>query len=642
MSSIDEIKSRVDIVDLVSETVQLRHSGKNYTGFCPFHPNTRTPAFVVFPETGTWRCFGQCNEGGDIFGYVMKKEGWDFAETLRYLAERAGVQLRAPTPAEQASAEEHDGLRSILEEAVIFYRHQLINTPKGVETLNYLHNQRSLSDKTIESFGLGYAPDSWDTMLGHFKNKGYQESELTACGLVSESESGKVYDRFRNRIMLPIRDARGRMAGFGARIVNPDDVPKFLNSPQTVVFDKSRLLYGLDRARKSIRSEDQVVLVEGYLDVIALHQAGYFNVVSPMGTALTEHHLQLLKRFSRRIILALDPDAAGDQATLRGLEVARQSLDREHDPVFDARGLLRNEARLKADIRVTTLPDGLDPDELVIRDPQEWETLVENARPIVIHVMETLATGRDLDDPKVKTDIAQSVLPLIADLPSPIERDTYRQRLARFLHVAESTLLEFQPSRPGTRRRRAQAAGAPTQEAPPKPEAVSGYALEAHCLGVLLRRPDRLYQIDRHLQEAGLARISSNDFQHADHQAILQVFQESVNQDLGEPLNYVMNSLSQPMMELADDLLERTSELNPNEERVLDDLMRGLLELRSRNLHQDIDYLRFMMEVAQEQGDAKATSYVQKMMGHTVTLRRLNDAIAQYTSRSATTRQSGW
>ncbi len=432
MSSIDEIKSRVDIVDLVSETVQLRHSGKNYTGFCPFHPNTRTPAFVVFPETGTWRCFGQCNEGGDIFGYVMKKEGWDFAETLRYLAERAGVQLRAPTPAEQASAEEHDGLRSILEEAVIFYRHQLINTPKGVETLNYLHSQRSLSDKTIESFGLGYAPDSWDTMLGHFKNKGYQESELTACGLVSESEFGKVYDRFRNRIMLPIRDARGRMAGFGARIVNPDDVPKFLNSPQTVVFDKSRLLYGLDRARKSIRSEDQVVLVEGYLDVIALHQAGYFNVVSPMGTALTEHHLQLLKRFSRRIILALDPDAAGDQATLRGLEVARQSLDREHDPVFDARGLLRNEARLKADIRVTTLPDGLDPDELVIRDPQEWETLVENARPIVIHVMETLATGRDLDDPKVKTDIAQSVLPLIADLPSPIERDTYRQRFSAF------------------------------------------------------------------------------------------------------------------------------------------------------------------------------------------------------------------
>jgi len=642
MSSIDEIKSRVDIVDLVSETVQLRHSGKNYTGFCPFHPNTRTPAFVVFPETGTWRCFGQCNEGGDIFGYLMKKEGWDFAETLRYLAERAGVQLRAPTPAEKASAEEHDGLRSILEEAVIFYRHQLINTPKGVETLNYLREGRSLSDKTIESFGIGYAPDSWDAMLGYYKNKGYQESELTACGLVSESEAGRVYDRFRNRIMLPIRDGRGRMAGFGARIVNPDDVPKFLNSPQTVIFDKSRLLYGLDRARKSIRSEDQVVLVEGYFDVIALHQAGYYNVVSPMGTALTEHHLHLLKRFSRRIVLALDPDAAGDQATLRGLEVARQTLDREHDPVFDARGLLRNEARLKADIRVTTLPDGLDPDELVVRDPQEWETLVENARPIVIHVMETLAVGRDIDDPKVKTDIAERILPLIADLPSPIERDTYRQRLARFLHIDERSLLDLQPSRSSARRQRAEASRAQAEDMPPKPEAESGYALEAHCLGVLLRRPDRLYEIDRHLQEAGLARISPKDFQHTDHQAILQVFQDSINQDLGEPLNYVMNSLSQEMMQLADDLLERTSELDPNEERVLDDLMRGLLELRLRNLHQNIDYLRFLMEEAQEQGDAKATSYVQKMVRHTETLRLLNYAIAQYTSRSAPARQIGW
>ena len=572
----------------------------------------------------------------------MKKEGWDFAETLRYLAERAGVQLRAPTEAEKASAEEHEGLRAILEEAAIFYHHQLVNTSPGEATLAYLHKHRGLQDRTIEAFGIGYAPDSWDTLLVHFKKKGYQEGDLTACGLVTERDSGALYDRFRNRIMLPIRDARGRMAGFGARIVNPDDIPKFLNSPQTVIFDKSRLLYGLDRARKSVRSDDQAVLVEGYFDVINLHQAGYTNVVSPMGTALTEHHLHLLKRYSKRLILALDPDAAGDKATLRGLEVARQTLDRQHDPVFDARGLMRNEARLKADIRVTTLPDGLDPDELVLRDPKEWETLVDHARPIVIHVMETLAAGRDLDDPKVKTDIAERVLPLIADVPSPIERDTYRQRLARLLHVDERSLLEYQPTRSFTRRRRTRAAEAPVQETQPKTESISGYGLEAHCLGVLLRRPDRLYQIDRHLQEAGLARISPDDFQHADHQSIMRVFQESVNQSIGEPLNYVLNSLSLPMMELADDLLERTSELDPNEDRVLDDLMRGLLELRLRNLHQNIDYLRFMMEEAQEQGDAKATSYVQKMVQHTETLRRLNFALAQYTSRSAPTKKIGW
>src|SRR3990172_3134130 len=255
-SVIDEIKTRIDIVDLVSETVQLRHSGRNYTGYCPFHSNTRTPAFAVFPETGTWRCFGQCNEGGDIFGYVMKKEGWDFSEALRYLADKAGVQLKPPTPQEQAAAEEGDHLRALLEEAVAFYRHQLLNTPAGNSALGYLR-QRGLQDAIIEAFGLGYAPDSWEAISTHFISRGYQEKDLLDAGLVSERDSGGVHDRFRHRVMFPIRDERGRMAGFGARILDPEDVPKFLNSPQTQIFDKGHLLYGLERARKSIRSQDQ-------------------------------------------------------------------------------------------------------------------------------------------------------------------------------------------------------------------------------------------------------------------------------------------------------------------------------------------------------------------------------------------------
>ena len=172
MSTVDEIKSRIDIVDLVSETVQLRRSGKNYTGFCPFHENTRTPAFVVFPDSGTWRCFGQCNEGGDIFKFVMKKEGYDFSEALHYLAERAGVQLRPPTPEEEAAAEEHEALRNLLEEAVIFYRHNLVNTPAGQPALAYLHEQRGLNDETIEAFGLGYAPNAWEATISFFNGKG--------------------------------------------------------------------------------------------------------------------------------------------------------------------------------------------------------------------------------------------------------------------------------------------------------------------------------------------------------------------------------------------------------------------------------------------------------------------------------------
>jgi DNA primase len=638
MTAVDEIKARIDIVDLVSETVQLRRSGKNYTGFCPFHANTRTPAFVVFPETGTWRCFGQCNEGGDAFGFVMKREGWDFQEALQHLAERTGVELKPPTPEEQSAAEEHEHLRSLLEDAVTYYRHQLLNTKVGLTALEYLRQKRGLKDDTIEAFGLGYAPNSWDATLKHLLSKGHTQEEMFAAGLLSERDSGGYYDRFRHRVMFPIRDGRGRMAGFGARILNPEDVPKFLNSPQTGIFDKGHLLFGLDRARKAIRTEDRVVIVEGYLDVIALHQAGFTNAVSPMGTALTEYQLHQLKRFSRRIVLALDPDAAGDKATLRGLQVARQAMDREQDPVFDARGLLGHEARLQADIRVSTLPDGLDPDEVVNRDPAEWERIIDDARPIVIHVMETLGADRDLDDPKVKSEIAEQVLPLIADVPNPVERDTYRQRLARFIRVDERALIESAPSR---RRRPGRKRWAKEKEAPAQKKEVlaassmSPSALEVHCLGVLLRRPDLLYQVDRKLRERKLSPLAPEDFQQADHQAIMRLFQESIDQDLAEPKNFVHNYLSLPMMEIADELLARTEKLDPNEQRVIEDLMRGLLKLRRSKVDQEIEYVRLLMDDAQAQGQDNVTQYGQTMVQLTNQRRILDQAIHEYTSRSS-------
>ena len=634
MSVIDEIKTRIDIVDLVSETVQLRRSGKNYTGFCPFHANTRTPAFAVFPDSGTWRCFGQCNEGGDIFKYVMKKEGWDFGEALRYLAERAGVQLAPPTAEEQAAEEEHQELRLLLEEAATFYRHQLVHTPAGKMALDYLRDKRSLKDETQEAFGLGYAPNAWDATLNYFKARGRSEQELLDAGLLSQSEDGRVHDRFRHRIMFPIRDERGRMAGFGARILNPDDLPKFLNSPQTAVFDKGRLLYGLDRARRAIRTQDQVVIVEGYLDVIALHQAGFTNAVSPMGTALTEHQLYILKRSSKRIVLALDPDAAGNAATLRGLQVARQAMDHEQDPVFDARGLLGYEARLQADIRVTVLPEGQDPDEVVNRDPGEWERIVAEARPVVVHVMETLAAGLNLDDPKVKNEIADRVLPLIGDVASPIERDTYRQRLARLLRVSEGALMDTAPqARPRSGGRRQPKITAPKPEGSPTIAAVNSYAQEMHCLGVLLRRPSLLYKVDRLLQDYGLSRLSPEDFQHADHQTIMGLFQRSVDQDEAEPLNFVFNYLDLQMMELADSLLARTEKLDPNEDRVIEDLMRGLLELRRRNLNQQFEYLQYIIREDQGQGDFRASQHIQTVVQLTGLLRLLDNAIGRYTGR---------
>jgi len=641
MSTIDEIKARVDIVDLVSETVQLRRSGKNYTGFCPFHSNTRTPAFVVFPETGTWRCFGQCNEGGDVFGYVMKKEGWDFSEALQSLADRAGVELKPLTPQEQDAIEEHDHLRELLEEAVTFYRHNLVHTKAGKPVLEYLHQKRELTDETIEAFALGYAPNAWEAGLKHFTEKGYSQEDLIASGLLSERQDGQetnkssVYDRFRNRIMFPIRDERGRMAGFGARIINPQDVPKFLNSPQTDLFDKGHILYGLDRAKRGIREVDQAVIVEGYLDVIALHQAGFPNAVSPMGTALTEYQLSMLKRFSRRMVLALDADAAGDKATLRGLQVARQALDREPDPVFNARGLLGNEARLNADIRVTTLPDGMDPDEVVAQDATQWEQIISDARPIVVHVMETLAEEQDLDDPKVKSQIANQVMPLISDVPDAVEREAYRQRLARLLKVDERVLTET--AAPKKRRRPTLRPGSGTAQVGSSMTGdLSIHAtpelLEAHCLSVLLRRPDLVYRVDRALQENGLNRLSVDDFQSSDHQALLQLVDESLKQDHAEPQLFVQNSLSLPLMELVDQLLLKTEKLDPNEDKVLEDLVRTMLVLRQRRLFQEIEHIRYLMEEAQLVEDSNVADYHNTMVQYIAARSRLDQALGFYTS----------
>ena len=640
MSTIDEVKSRIDIVDLVSEAgVKLRKTGRNYTGFCPFHDNKRTPAFVVWPESGTWRCFGQCNEGGDIFKFVMKKQGWDFKEALQRLAERAGVELQQYTPQQEAQKEVYDTLRALLEEALLYYRNHLLNNP---DVLDYLHEKRGLTDASIETFGLGYAPPGWDNALKHFTERGYSEQDLFEAGLLSERESGGYYDRFRNRIMIPIRDERGRMAGFGARIVDPDDVPKFLNSPETPLFSKGRLLYGLDRARKAIRAADQVVIVEGYLDVIAPHQAGFENVVSPMGTALTEDQLRLLKRFTRKIVLALDPDAAGQKAILHGLDAARSAMDREGELRFDARGLLRNEARLQADLRVASLPDGLDPDEIVARDPEEWARLIEAAKPIVTHVMETLAEGQDLKDPKVKSGIAAQVVPLIEDLPNPVERDTYRQQLARFLRVDERSLIGRQAQGavlsgskyPRTRRPRRRPDGEAKKVDVQVIKTISpSFKSEMYCLGVLFRKPELLNRLDRRLQEAGLQRLINEDFGYTDHQMLLNLIRQSLEQDRVDHHQYVVDQLPETLLELAGELLKQTETLDPLEDKLLDELKRIVNLIRRRIADENIQQIRFLQEEAQQAGDSlRVKEYTAQMIQYT-NLRNTLDRASQQSSR---------
>ena len=638
MSSIDEVKARVDIVDLAAEAgVKLRRSGRTYTGFCPFHSNTRTPAFVIWPETGTWRCFGECNDGGDIFKFVMKKENVDFREALVRLAQRAGVQLEERRAESAEQKEENQRLRALLEEAVTFYRHQLLNTPAGKEALDYLLEKRKLTPQTIETFGLGYAPRSWDATLNYFKAKDFTEQDLLDVGLVTErstdsqstsSQSTGVYDKFRHRIMIPIRDAEGKMTGFGGRILDPNDpstgsgqVPKFMNSPQTALFDKGRLLYGLDRARKPIRAADQAVIVEGYLDVIALHQAGFENVVSPMGTALTEEQLRLLKRFTRRIVLALDPDAAGQKAVLRGLDAARASMDREDEIRFDARGLIRREARMQADLRVASMPDELDPDEIVGRDPAEWAGLIAGAKPIIEHVLETLIADQNIGEAKVKAQVVAQMLPLIEDLPNPVERDSYRQMLARRLKVDERSLAGSKATGRGApRRRSAQQAAREQEPAQAATPAARSHTVESALLSLLLRRPDLLPRLDRRLQESSLGALSQADFEYTDHQMILRLIQQSLEQDEAEQAHYVEAHLDESLRGTYAGLMEYQSPRGAfvslskgRDDRLLDELTRQMIQLRDRALSESITQLSFMDQEAQASGDAHDQNNLQQL-----------------------------
>lgn len=630
MTAVDEIKARLDIVDIVSETVKLRRSGRSYTGFCPFHPNAKTPAFAVFPESGTWRCFGQCNEGGDIFKYMMKREGWDFAEALRRLAERAGVTLETFTPERKAAEDEYERLRELLEEAVNFYQFQLLKTPAGQPALDFL-TRRGVKPETIQTFGLGYSPSGYDGMVNHFSAKGFSTDDLLAVGLVVPRESGGVYDKYRNRVMFPIRDAAGKMAGFGARILDPNDIPKFLNSPQTVLFDKSHLLYGLNFARKPIRAQDQVVIVEGYLDAIILHQAGFDNTVSPMGTALNEDQFRLLKKFTRRIVLALDADAAGEKATLRGLDLARNALDHETELTFDAHGLLRHEARLQADVRVTTIPDGMDPDEVVLRDPEEWRAILAAARPIVVHVMETLAKSQNLEDAKVKTAVAAQILPLIEDVPSPIERDTYRQQLARLLKVDERSLLGSQRVQQKPRRR-AQRIDEPVQQRNPKQnefgvdKRISN--LEAHCLSLLLQQPHRYYELERTLKKCGLDTLGVTDFDSSDHQIIADALFKGLSQDEHETIHFIHKSIPESLAERLTQLSGVGIITEKNEDKLFEDLVRSLINLRLIRINALLNQIRFIQS-DEETAELDKTDLHSLTLNYTIARGKLDMALAK-------------
>lgn len=624
MSVTDEIKNRLDLVEVVSDYLPLRKSGSSYSGFCPFHPNTNTPAFVVFPGTQTWRCFGACAEGGDLFSFVMKKEGWDFKEALRVLAERAGVELEEYSPEDKEQQAVEDRLSDLLTAAADYFHQLLLYAPQAEAARQYVA-RRGLSDETLSAFKVGFALDSWDACRTHFHMQGYSDEDLLDAGLLTANEEkGTQYDRFRNRLMVAISDARGRIVGFGARTLDPDGIPKYLNSPQTAVFDKSSLLFGLDKAKRHIREARQVVIVEGYMDVMQAHQSGFRNVVAQMGTALTEQQLRLVKRYSKRFVLALDSDAAGVQATMRSLEVARGTLDREADVRFDARGLVRNEGRLQADIRVVTLPEGKDPDDIIREDPPAWPRLVARAKPIVAYVIDVATTNLDMNDAKAKTAVAQRVLPVISDVADPIEREHYRQLLARTLRIDERILHKVSgTSRRPPRPSRTQSSGKPADKsssAAGKRESsglrtamngqmIAGDLRRANYLRQCLYYPRLVDQVNESLASNQEATVGEADFIRPEDKAVWRLVRERAESADNEvvsvaALEKMCDSLEEVIVQRRIRDLLVLPETSENElDRLPDYLVLSVLDWRLEQVTEQINEMRQLFKEAQETQD---------------------------------------
>lgn len=614
MSVVDEVKERLDIVEVIGRHVHLQKSGRYFKGLCPFHTE-KTPSFYVFPDNQGWHCFG-CNKGGDLFTFVMDFEGLDFRTALEELARRAGVELQPRTPEQVEAESESERLRHLLEAAAAYYHTLLLTAPQTVHARAYLE-KRGFTRETITTFQLGCSLNDWDATRAYLSGKGFSIEEQIKAGMLVEREGSGTFDRFRNRLMIPICDRRGRVIAFGGRVLNPDDQPKYMNSPQSVLFDKSSVLFGYHLANQAIREADAAIIVEGYMDVMIPHQAGYKNIVAPMGTALTEQHLQQLQRLTKRFILALDPDAAGIHGTLQGLETARQTLDREWEAVFDPRGLVGVEGRLKADIRVVTLPEGRDPDEVILEDPAHWQKLVTNSQPIVRFYFEQLLKQENPREPKGKARIVDAMLPLLSDIGDSVEREAYVQDIALRLGLDARGLLDRLRVRERAQAVRRQAAVKTPGRTP-----LAG-DLEAYVLTLLMRYPDILALADTQLGAAQLELVNDNDFSGIYRLIWLAWLELSAHPEL--ELNDVLPA----------DLMEQVHMwiAAPLPDMSLDqwarDATRTILRLRERRLRNISKHTQSLVAEAQGEGDLKAERYLTTLQGFSETLCRVQQALSR-------------
>ena len=421
ISPVDEVKNRIDVVDLIQGYIKLQKAGRNFKANCPFH-SEKTPSFMVSRERQLWRCFG-CGKGGSIFDFIMEIEGVEFADALRMLAQRAGVELKKIDPKLKT---ERTRLYEICDLAAQFFSKQLEASQAGKKIKAYL-SDRGLKQKTVSDWRIGYAPETWQGLTDFLNSRGYSDSEILKAGLgVKAEKPGKraYYDRFRDRIMFPIKNLNGIVVGFSGR-ENPNQpdsrMGKYINTPNTLIYDKSKILYGLDKAKLDIRKKDLCVLVEGQMDILMSHQAGFENAVASSGIALTEDQLRIIKRYTDNLATAFDMDQAGEVATKRGTNLA-----------------LLNGLNTK----VISLSDGQDPADCLQKDPSLWGQAIDNAQGLIEFYLDNAFSKNDPETAQGKREISKALLPLIKEVPNRVEQAHWLQEIARRLKVKEDVLIE--------------------------------------------------------------------------------------------------------------------------------------------------------------------------------------------------------
>ncbi len=471
-SPVDEIKNRLDIVDVISGYVKLRKTGKDYKALCPFH-SEKTPSFFVSPSKQIWHCFG-CGIGGDMFSFIMKIEGVEFVDALRTLAQKAGVILKKQDPKLQS---QRSKIYEICQEAAEFFEEnfhpaggqpQAEKEAKAVQ--DYLKN-RGISSESIKEFKIGYALDSWSSLYEHLTSLGYKIDDIEKAGLIIKTQN-KYYDRFRGRIMFPICDISGQVIAFTGRVFKGDEsTAKYINSPETLIFNKSQILYGLDKAKVDIRKQDQCILVEGQVDAIMSHQAEVRNTIATSGTALTLDHLRIIKRYTDNLLLAFDTDTAGEEATKKGIGLAQGA---------------------EFNIKITILSGGKDPADIIKENPGAWKKAIEEARPIMEFYFENVFSKYDPEKLEDKRQIAKELLVPIKRIANEIERAHWLQVLAARLNVQEKLLNEALTKVKRLDERIDEPSFVKTSEGKITLEKSRLQSLEENLLGFILKHPEHL------------------------------------------------------------------------------------------------------------------------------------------------------